>query len=346
MARPAAGPLSQTTEVENQTMKLANLFLSGLVVAAMGFTAIGCNENDPGTGPGDGTAPSAPSNVQATSLSANSVGLKWTASADTGAITYTVSWAPINSSTSTGSVDVAAGTTTATATNLTAGEYKFSVVAKRSGLSSTAATVNWAGATRYSNDAGATSTTIKMYETASSKGSGLTLDPSKGGPKNVSVGASNTVPNSVQLAIYTTSSDPSNFEIGPAYAFPEYKNADKFDQSVYISENSYVAQSLNEWYSTGMITVPANGNVRAFKFPVTETGSTGQGFYVRTGAAGDYHYARVFIKKSGGKLLQNDANGRYVELEISYQPTANLAYAKAAGRTPSPIGATSQVYHP
>ncbi len=52
-------------------MKLANLFMSGLVVAAMGFTAIGCNENSP-VDPGDSNGPSAPTNVQATSLSATS----------------------------------------------------------------------------------------------------------------------------------------------------------------------------------------------------------------------------------------------------------------------------------
>ena len=107
--------------VENQTMKIANLLLSGLLVAAMGFMATGCNENDPGTGPGDTNGPGAPRNIQATSLSSSSVGLKWEAPngvGDTGTITYRVTWTP-STGTSGGNVDVPSGTST-TISNLAA----------------------------------------------------------------------------------------------------------------------------------------------------------------------------------------------------------------------------------
>ena len=323
--------------VENQTMKIRHLILGGLAVAAMSFAGTGCNENPITTPPGDGTGPTAPSGLQATSLSATSVGLKWVASTDSGAISYTVSW---RASDGTDSGSVPSLTTLAyTVNNLSASKgYVFSVYAVRSSVKSTAATITWAGAPRYG-----TTTTIRMYETLSSQGSGLTLDPSLGGPVNARVSASNPNPERVQLAIYTKGSDPNTFSIGAAYAFIEYRNVNGFDQNTFISTSSYPAQSLNEWYSAASIDgmIPSDGNGRAFELPISQTGGAGQGFYVRTGTTGNYHYARVFVKNVGGKLLQGSAPERYVELEISYQQTANLPYAKTGYVTPANITSTT-----
>lgn len=327
-------------------MKVANLLLSGLAVAAMGFMATGCNENTVDPDPPAGGAPTAPSNVQASSIGASQVALSWTASADTGTITYLVSWAPTTGGVAadSSSATVTSGTTY-TATGLSTNKtYKFYVRASRRSVLSTAATVTWAGAVRYTTEQGAGSP-IRMYEKASSSGSGLTLDPPTG-PKNVSVGSGNTTPNSVQLAVYTTDTDPSNFDIGPAYAFTEYRNADKFDDAVFVSTLSYPATSLSTWYSTSDLQsqIPNDGNVRAFTLPVAQA-TNGQGFYVRTGDAGNYHYARVFVKNVGGKLLQGTAPNRYVELEISYQTNANVAYAKTNGYI-TPGNIESKVLHP
>lgn len=327
-------------------MKVANLLLSGLAVAAMAFMATGCNENTVDPDPNPGGAPTPASNVQASSIGASQVALSWTASTDTGTITYLVSWAPTTGgvASDSSSATVTSGTTytaTGLATNKT---YMFYVRASRSGLHSTAATVTWAGAVRYNTEQGS-STTIRMYERASSSGSGLTLDPPTG-PKNVSVGTSNTTPNSVQLAVYTTDGDPDNFEIGPAYAFTEYRNANKFDQRVFVSTLSYPSTSLSTWYSTSDIQsqIPNDGNIRAFKLPVAQA-TNGQGFYVRTGDAGNYHYARVFVKNIGGRLMQGSAPNRYVELEVSYQTNANVAYAKTNSYL-TPGNIESKVYHP
>ncbi len=323
-------------------MKIANFLLSGLLVASMGFMATGCNENP--TEPGDNNnpgAPLAPKNVQVTSLGAASVGLKWEAPADTGTITYRVKWVPETGSDS-GSVDVATTSTSISSGLAINKAYTFSVYSVRSNVMSSAISIKWAGAQRYGQ-----TESIRIYETASDNGSGLTLDPPNG-PRNVKVGASNTVPNSVQLAIYTKASDPNNFEIGPAYAFTEYQNADKFDQRVYVSTLSYPAQDLNSWYAVEDISqhIPTDGNIRAFTFPVAETGTTGQGFYVRTGDVGTYHYARVFVKKSGGKLLQGTTPNRYIELEISYQQSPGLPYAKPAGYRPTEGNISSKVLYP
>jgi len=312
--------------VENQTMKIRHLILSGLAVAAMGIAAVGCNEN-PLTPPGGtGNAPTPASGVQAVSLSASSVGLKWLASTDSGAITYRVSWIASDGTDSNSASGIAS--TSYTANSLSASKaYTFYVYAVRSSVASTAATINWAGAQRYGS-----TTTIRMYETDASAGSGLILDPSKGGPANISVKANPA--SNVQLAIYTNGPDPNTFSVGPAYAFTEYRQADAFDQTVYISDSTYPAQSLNEWYGVNSIEtkISSNGNVRAFELPVSQTGGAGQGFYVRTGTSGNYHYARIFIKNNGGKLLQGSAPSRYVEMEISYQQTANVPYAKPSMR--------------
>jgi len=330
--------------VENQTMKVANLLLSGLVVAAMGFMATGCNENpsEPND-PGEAGAPAQPTNLMATSIGASQVALSWTAPVDTGVITYLVAWAPVTGGTASdsGSADVAttSHTVNGLATNLS---YKFYVYSVRSSKSSAATTIEWAGAVRFTTEPGS-STTIRMYETKSNSGSGLTLDPPNG-PKNVSVGASNPNPGSVNLAIYTSDDQPTTFDIGAAYAFIEYRNANNFDQNTYISDSSYPATSLSTWYSSGSIAphIPNDGNIRYFRLPIAQT-SNGQGFYVRTGTAGDYNYARVFIKNVGGKLLQGTAPSRYIEVDVSYQTNANVPYAKTAAHAPTPANVGSQL---
>jgi hypothetical protein len=246
-----------------------------------------------------------------------------------------VSWKAADGSTDSNSTS-GLSTVSYTVNNLTAGKaYTFSVYAVRGGAASTASSIEWSGALRYPN----ASTTLRMYESNSNLGSGLTLDPSLGGPLNVKVGTSNPNPERVQLAIYTKNADPNVFSIGAANAFDEYKQgaANAFDQNTYISTSSYPALSLSDWYSAASIAgaIPTDGNVRAFDLPNAQTGQMGQGFYVRTGTTANYHYARVFVKNNGGKLLQGTAPDRYVELEISYQQTANIPYAKP-GRVTEP----------
>jgi len=320
-------------------MKIRHLILSGLAVVAMGFAAVGCNENPLDTPPADG-APKAPTSLQAVSTSETSVGLKWVPATDTGTVTFRVSWVSSDAADS-GSVNGLSGTTSSqNVTGLVAGKtYTFKVVAVRGTLVSSAASVTWAGAKQF------VTATFKMYAKQSQFGSGLVLDPGLGGPLNVSV-ANPPNPNSVQLAIYTKSETADSFSVGPAYAFVEYRNANAFDQNTYISDSSYLAQSLSTWYGTSALDtkIASNGNVRAFDFPASQNGGLGQGFYVRTGTLGNYHYARVLIKNVGSKLLQGTGKDRFVEVEISYQLTANTPYAKAGGNY-SPANAVSTTGH-
>jgi hypothetical protein len=330
-------------DTEKHVMKLRNLALSGALVAVWALGAVGCNENpvdDPGT-------VAAPSNVQAVSLGdPGDVGLMWTASSETG-VTYTVSWQS-SSSADAGSKPSITGTTT-TIDNLKAEEYTFSVKAVKGSAESTVATVKWAPATRYTTEPGS-STTLRMYEFASSNGSGLIIDPAKGGPKNASVAQSSSTPaGSVQLAIYTQVEGNTavqmadSFDIGPAFAFVEFRNADKFDNTAYISNKTFTPTSLDTWYSSSSIEtlIDTDGNEAYFRLPNRVAGTTtGQGFFVRTGTAGNYHYARVFIKPdANGNFLRGSGNDQYIEVEVSYQPTAGLPYAKTApGVAPTPTG--------
>lgn len=299
----------------------------------------GCNEND---NPIDPTptpvAPKAITNLQAVSLSETSVGLRWNAPVDTALTGYDVSWESSDGVDSNGVSVISATDTTENATGLTAGKtYTFTVKTKRGTTLSTGVSVTWAGAQRFSNDAAEPTTTIRLYEKASSKGSGLTLDPSAGGPKNMSV-ATPTGP--VQLGFIVDAN--GKVVIGAAYSFPEFKNVDKFDSNTYVSTQSWVAMGLNDWFIPQSLDkyIPADGNLRAFTFDATVTGATGQGFVVRTGATGNYHYARVFVNNIGGKLLQGTAPNRYVELTISYQNTPNVPFAKRGAE--SPVGVYSR----
>ncbi|MBS1912011.1 MAG: fibronectin type III domain-containing protein [Bacteroidetes bacterium] len=320
-------------------MKVRNFLLSGLVVAAMGLVAVGCNEN-PTDNPSTGNSPLAPTSLMASSTGPDAVALKWTPATDTGTITFKVAWKSADG-TDSGSVS-GLTSSTQTVTGLKVGkQYTFSVTAVRGTLSSTAATVDAAGATRYGS-----TTSLKLYESVSSLPSGLVVDPALGGPAVVSVSSSNPNLSNVQLAIYVDTQDPLHFEIGPAYAYDTtiYRNANLFDHNTYISDSTFPAANLDSWYGTGSIAgrFLTTGNVSTFVLPDLQS-TLGQGLYVRTGTPGNYHYARLFIKNNGGKLLQGSAPDRYIEVEISYQTGANLPFAKGSVAA-TPANGASHVF--
>jgi hypothetical protein len=313
-------------------MKFRSFLFGSAVVAMLGITAVGCNDNPVV----NANAPAAVTNLKAVSLSATSVGLQWTAS--TGATSYLVSWKGQTAGDS-ASVTVTATTTPVTVT--TGQAYVFTVQAVNTDGTSAGTTVTWAPADRFTSDA-ATSTTIRIYEKASTNGSGLVLDPALGGPKNISVIPTSTA-GSVQLAIFAAPGG-STFSIGPAFAFDEYKNGglNNFYSDITVSRTTFIAPSLDTWYSNTSIEnelVSADsGSTVAYTLSNSVSGSNGQGFFVRTGVAGAYHYARVFVKNVGGQLLQGTAGNRFVELEISYQKTAGIPYAKVAPSMFAPRG--------
>ena len=322
-------------------MELRNFLKSSAAVALLALAVVGCNENPGDPTDPDPVNPTPATNMQATSLAPDEVGIKWNASADTGITGYRVSWNsfPVGDS---GSTDVAANINAVDISNLhksaTTEFYTFYVRTLRGTAVSTPISIQWAGAARQVNDV-SVATTLRMYEKASSNGSGLTIDPALGGPRNRKTANPD---GTIQLAmVVTTVNGVDSVIVGPAFSFPEYKNVDNFDANVHVSSSSYLANSLDEWYLNKPLDTyirATDGNLSAFYFPTSA--AQGRGFIVRTGTSANYHYARVFVKSVGGKILQGTAPNRYVEVEMSYQTRPGVAFAK--GRAESPKGESSR----
>jgi|GEM_PF-837120 len=283
--------------------------------------------------PPSGTPPVPPSRAAIVSLNQNSVRIRWEAANDTGTITYAVKYRSEGGILDSGTISDINGTNVTISALLSGRAYAFSVYSVRSEVfSATSATVSGAPANRYS-------TGIRMYEKSSSQGSGLIVDPSKGGPENINI----TVPSTdVQLAMFVDDVNKKML-IGPLYGLEEYRNVDGFDRNVYISDSIYLIPGLNEWYDNQPISdrISEGGNLSHFPLPfqMSPQSQNMLMFYLRTGVADNYHYARVLLKKdASGKILQGTAPNRYVELEISYQTAPNVPYAKIPAGAATPRG--------
>lgn len=308
-------------------MKFTKFFMTLALAVFVGFGVTACNEDDGIVDPG--TDVKAPTALQAVSLSTTSVGLKWEASATAGA-TYSVKWLADGT---TDTMTQAATTTSYIATGLTAGKkYTFWVYAVSGTDRSTPATIEWAGARRYTTDQAAGGQ-IRIYEKASvGNPSGLIL---KGGARAVSVATGQPNLGDVALAFDVISS--TQFDFGAAYALTQFANADKFDSTTYISTDSWLVPSLDQFYLNKSLETyinSTNGNISAFTFNNTVAANTGVAFVVRHGNGANRHYARVFVKADAqGNLVRGTAPNRYIEVEISYQETATIPYAKRAPLT-------------
>jgi hypothetical protein len=275
----------------------------------------------------------APTNLGASSKSATSVGLRW--DAVTGATGYHVSYVGAGAG-GTGSVETSSSEVVID--GLTPGTiHTFTVTAINGALRSEPVSIAWAPADRFARQADTTKS-IRMYEEASTEPSAIAIDPSLGGPIGVSLNP--TRPGKGQLAMYVyprTGSDADSIVVGPLYAITEYRigaggDLAKVDTSTYISSSTYNVESLDAWYMSGSLAgvILPWGNVAAYTFTNLNTG--GQGFVVRTGTPGSYHYARVLIRSVNGSILQGIYPNRFVEVEISYQSVPNVPYAKRAAR--------------
>ncbi|MBC8144358.1 MAG: fibronectin type III domain-containing protein [bacterium] len=310
-------------------MKVRNLMLTSAFALA-GILAA-CNEN-PVVEPGNG-----PTNLKASSRSATEVSLTWDAVSN--ATGYEVSWVAVGA-TGTGSLS-GVSSLTAVATSLSEGViYDFTVRATTASGLGDATTIRWAPASRATETSNSGVKLIRMYEYASTSESGLNLNVN-GSPYRVTLNMSRTEPNKAQLAMFVyhkplTPNVIDSIIIGPAYGVPEYAASNdptlsRVDTTVVISSTTYPVASLDSWFLTQPLTgmIDANSNTYAYKFTSNST-SSGQGFVVRHGLPGAYHYARVLVKNLSGFLVGGATPNRYVELEISYQKVVNVPYAKRA----------------
>lgn len=218
-----------------------------------------------------------------------------------------------------------AGTTSYTAKSLTPGTiYNFEL---RGGFKndtmSTASRIKWSPAFRFTNTTNGVA--IKLYESASKNGSGLDLYNATGGSSDVQNIANSNLWN---LGINTKSGKlvfGSASDLGYTYT--------KAPQDAQMATVYFSVNSLDAATDSQAMDAAAYG-LKAQSYDISEletiSPSTGYVFIVRTMELGQttYNYAKVFVKRTGGKILQGTGTDRYIEVEVSYQKKAGVAYAK------------------
>lgn len=272
---------------------------------------------DPSTGPAV-TLPAAVDSLQATSVNQTTVRIRWSAPLNRDGVTgYRVTVLPAqDGATPIGSFDAA--NTIADITGLTAGTvYIFRVQSRSADTVSVARDIRWSPAVRVTMMQGGP---IRIYETASGFGSGLRI---QGG-----VAQNLTVANGNQwdLGIQTRT---ANLIIGSP-GFLEYSGITS-PRATRTGDNVFTGiDSLNQVFDTqvqmgtpGVFTVPPTVN-KGFVFAF----QTVEG-----------NFGKIFVKASPtGAILQGISPNRYIEVEISYQPVANVPYAIA----PTLVGTRSR----
>jgi len=302
-------------------MKFQKRILASLVLASTVFF-VSCEENsilDPGTG---GT-PMAPTNVRVSTRSETAIAVRWSkASGDTVAVTgYDVIATP---ATGGAAVTVTATDTITTVSGLTSGTvYTFTVKAKSgSNMSSASNGVMWAPAKR-------TTVSGKMYVSASSLGSGLNL--STGGNLTITQGGQwDLCLDDKDGRILVGSPGVSGY-VNNSFQFPNGQDA----RIVRLRNMTTRAASLNDiWESSSLGNAGDETSFKEQLFDLSATSldkSTGIGFVAAVFSGANtttpVNYAKVLVKAVGGSFVQGTGDGRYVEVEVSYQTSQNTPYA-------------------
>lgn len=304
---------------------LKKLKLFAIMAFAFSVVLNSCTENstNPNT-PGTEPKPLPVSNLMATSINNETIAIKFDASpSETNTLfkDYQVVMTPGTFA----PVFLNKGESEAQFTNLSEGTiYKFEIVARYTNDSiSTISSIEWSPATRFelsNNDA-----LIRVYESASDLGSGLRMFS----PMPDNAPRTYTIANSAEwdLALYTKD---GKLTFGSATKAPySYANA---PQTVQMFADTFQADSLSALFDSKAM----NAGDRDTKYTerVEDLAAINSAknvvFYVRKYEAGQtrYNYAKVMVKKNGASYLQGTAPNRYVEVQISYQKTADVPYAK------------------
>lgn len=272
--------------------------------------------------------PEAPKNLMATSVDDKTVFLSWEKSPqDNGSLNVFGGYVLTIQPGAAAPIDIAAGSTSYSATNLTEGVvYTFTLASKyvTNVMGDSPVSVQWSPASRFSEISGST---IKVYETNSSLGSGLDLYDAgldRAAVYNVANGAK------WNLGLDTRTAGKVIF--GPATSI-DY-NYTGTPQKTEMSQGLlgyYLVDALNEATDA----VALNDDSFAFSTQTWDLntidmkGKTAVVFVVRVEeSAGKWNYAKVMVKKIGGQWLQGTADNRYLEVVVSYQKIADVPYAK------------------
>ena len=258
--------------------------------------------------------PSAPSGLQVMSLSETSIRIAFTASASESNSSFKDYLLTVTNGTSSSSNPLAKGAAYYDITGLSAGKiYTLSLKARSTDSASSAITLDWATAKRF--------TGIRAYDKTSSLGSGIDLI--NGMNQTVAAGDKwDLCYDSEQGGFGSPSA--SNYvkggQIGGKTPKTTYIFA-KGDGTAY----TLTADSLNAIWESKAINDTTSSRKLKVEGLVGVTG--GVKSFVMYILTGDNHFAKVLVKANDGTLIQHDANGDYVEVDASVQQTALLPYA-------------------
>lgn len=289
-------------------MNLFRLFAASVAVVAV-FAFVACDNS--GTGPGTTvTVPAAVDSLQATSINQTTVRLRWRASATTTVTGYRVTIVNTASGATIGTTNTTS--TLFDVTGLTAGTvYAFRIQSRTADTVSAAREIRWSPAVRVTTMQGGA---IRIYETASGFGSGLGIQG--GTALNLTIARANDW----DLGIATRSADTLLFGSPGGLGYAAINRMNMPDTRT--GDNLYLnVDSLNQVFDTqvqmgapGAFTIPLRTITRGFVLA----------FQTRAG-----NFGKAFVKSANGTILQGTAPNRYIEVEISYQPVANVPYAIA-----------------
>jgi len=299
--------------------RIFSLVLSaGILATGLFFSA--CEDTVTPVTPGVPTAVTA---VMAQSSGDSSIGLKWTASSyesNSNFKDYNIEFTDGTASFQISS-PLVKGTAMVDISGLKTGmEYTFSIYTRGTdGQKSTAATMKWAPAKRFKS--------VRVYETSSSKGSGMNL--SSGTTLNISSGE--------MWDLCFDTKTATNLVFGSPNATGYTDNAGKFvsngktakTTTIYsdstapttVAPRTVDADSLNAIFESKNIGV----GTLAKQITVENLDARTKGFvlYAKTQEG---KYAKVCVKAASGKVVQSGADGKFLDCDVSVQ-TSNVPYA-------------------
>lgn len=307
--------------------KYSAFLISALMFA---FFAISCDDNTTDPDPVK-EKPNAPTNLMALSVNETTIHLKYdisTSETNTLFQDYFLTYNEVGS-TSTKTMAVAKGVNPIIVPELSEGKiYEFKLVARYTNgeVSATAATVKWSPAARFEltvNDA-----PIRVYETASSFGSGLQIYyATENGPR------ARTIANSGDWDLgIRTEGMVVNFGSATKLNY----NYSTTPQPTFILTDYFLANSLNAVFDSKAMD-EGDRNTKYVETTIdlaTIPGTLNAIFYVRKYQPGQtrYNYAKIMLIRNpvSGGFLHGDAPNRHILAQISYQRVADVPYAKTA----------------
>lgn len=313
-------------------LRTLSTFVAMLAVALIAF---GCNENEDGPTDSSGTPNNVPNLMATSGANTGTTGkilLKWTAPTSTANVTlsgYELTYTPGGTT----PISIGANATTYTVENLTVGtSYTFTLKAKASnGNTSSGKQISWAPA-RFSE-------VIRLYGSKSSNGSGLDFDGGTGGtPVQLKVA------NGGQWDIGFDDTDDT-LGVGSPYqtSYVEVDGKFKAPNSSQVAKKTLVSNARYAG-ATSLESVFESVALQAGEKELLQTilpdATQPFAFVVKTAEG---NFAKVLVLANGGKVVQGSGDERYIEVQISYQPTPNTPYALPKGTSKDVVtGFTTQ----